>query len=166
MHLCEWPVSSAVSSLQCSTFASGQYWVHYLVPSAFAQYPVQYTVYSNIQRSAFTRVPSIQYSTQYPAQCICEWQWSEHGWFPRGGRCSNPSGILRGPRWFNINIIDFDRGSNMCTQHNTTQHNTQNSAFSDFLTREFTSLEKTITRIGRNIAKGKKKRGYLKLFYD
>ena len=41
------------------------------------------------------------------------------GGFPRESGCTNPLGILRGPRWFNINIIDFDRGSNICTHTNT-----------------------------------------------
>ena len=44
------------------------------------------------------------------------------GGFPREGGCTNPLGILRGPRWFNINIIDFDRGSNIHVYTQTQTH--------------------------------------------
>ena len=48
-------------------------------------------------------------------------EWAEQGgWNPWGRRVQESLGVLRGPRWFNINIIDFDRGSNMCVH--TTQH--------------------------------------------
>ena len=60
--------------------------------------------------------------------CICvqfcrmvAMEWVEQGgWDPKGRRVQESLGVLRGPRWFNINIIDFDRGSNMCVH--TTQH--------------------------------------------
>ena len=65
----------------------------------------------------------------------------------REGGCTIPSGILHGPRWFNINIIDFDRRSNMWVHNIQLPGSTLHFPENSILKRKMT-LWQTETRPG------------------